>query len=176
MKARDVRSMVDTGSHMGLCLQNMAGGGSRALRRVLAAARRGIIGGRYGGNSGAANARGCACESRQQDRGDIHRRHHVRRDRRSFSRRADRHARRLSFSGYAFASSSQATSAAFGPMPPCCPVTRSQSLRSSISIRRRSVFTTMTDRMAAITIGILCVTLINDVFGSPPVWRGLDRG
>src|SRR5258705_4908586 len=33
----------------------------------------------------------------------------------------------------------------------------------------------MTDRMAAIVIGILCVTLINDVFGSPPVWRGLDR-
>ena len=37
------------------------------------------------------------------------------------------------------------------------------------------VFTTMTDRVAAITIGILCVTLINDLFGSPPVWRGLDR-
>jgi len=33
----------------------------------------------------------------------------------------------------------------------------------------------MTDRMAAIAIGILCVTLINDVFGSPPVWSGLDR-
>src|SRR5260370_12082443 len=33
----------------------------------------------------------------------------------------------------------------------------------------------MTAGMAAITIGILCVTLINDVFGSPPVWRGLDR-
>src|SRR6266403_423879 len=29
--------------------------------------------------------------------------------------------------------------------------------------------------MAAIAIGILCVTLINDIFGSPPVWRGLDR-
>ncbi len=39
----------------------------------------------------------------------------------------------------------------------------------------QNVFTTMTDRMAAITIGILCVTLINDVFGSPPVWRGLGR-
>ena len=39
----------------------------------------------------------------------------------------------------------------------------------------QKVFTTMTDRVAAITIGILCVTLINDVFGSPPVWRGLDR-
>jgi uncharacterized membrane protein YccC len=39
----------------------------------------------------------------------------------------------------------------------------------------QNVFTTMTDRMAAITIGILCVTLINDVFGSPPVWNGLDR-
>jgi Fusaric acid resistance protein family len=39
----------------------------------------------------------------------------------------------------------------------------------------QNVFTTMTDRMAAITIGILCVTLINDVFGSPSVWRGLDR-
>jgi uncharacterized membrane protein YccC len=39
----------------------------------------------------------------------------------------------------------------------------------------QNVFTTMTDRMAAITVGILCVTLINDVFGSPPVWRGLDR-
>jgi uncharacterized membrane protein YccC len=39
----------------------------------------------------------------------------------------------------------------------------------------QNVFTTMTDRMAAIMIGILCVTLINDVFGSPPVWRGLDR-
>jgi uncharacterized membrane protein YccC len=39
----------------------------------------------------------------------------------------------------------------------------------------QNVFTTMTDRMAAIAIGILCVTLINDVFGSPPVWRGLDR-
>jgi uncharacterized membrane protein YccC len=38
----------------------------------------------------------------------------------------------------------------------------------------QNVFTTMTDRMAAIAIGILCVTLINDVFGSPPVWRGLD--
>src|ERR1700675_2272828 len=39
----------------------------------------------------------------------------------------------------------------------------------------QNLFTTMTDRMAAITIGILCVTLINDVFGSPPVWRGLNR-
>jgi uncharacterized membrane protein YccC len=39
----------------------------------------------------------------------------------------------------------------------------------------QNVFTTMTDRMAAITIGILCVTLINDIFGSPPVWRGLNR-
>src|SRR6266849_10940589 len=39
----------------------------------------------------------------------------------------------------------------------------------------QNVFTTMTDRMAAITIGILSVTLINDVFGSPPVWRELDR-
>jgi uncharacterized membrane protein YccC len=39
----------------------------------------------------------------------------------------------------------------------------------------QNVFTTMTDRMAAIAIGILCVTLINDVFGSPPVWQGLDR-
>ncbi len=39
----------------------------------------------------------------------------------------------------------------------------------------QNVFTTMTDRMAAIAIGILCVTLINDVFGSPPVWTGLDR-
>jgi uncharacterized membrane protein YccC len=39
----------------------------------------------------------------------------------------------------------------------------------------QNVFTTMTDRMAAIAIGILCVTLINDVFGSPPVWRELDR-
>ncbi len=39
----------------------------------------------------------------------------------------------------------------------------------------QNVFTTMTNRMAAITIGILCVTLINDVFGSPPVWRELDR-
>jgi uncharacterized membrane protein YccC len=39
----------------------------------------------------------------------------------------------------------------------------------------QNVFTTMTDRMAAITIGILCVTLINDVFGWPPVWRELER-
>src|ERR1700758_4738859 len=39
----------------------------------------------------------------------------------------------------------------------------------------QNVFTTMTDRMAAIAIGILCVTLINDVFGSPPVWRELNR-
>ena len=39
----------------------------------------------------------------------------------------------------------------------------------------QNVFTTMTDRVAAIAIGILCVTLINDVFGSPPVWRELDR-
>src|SRR5258708_14409819 len=39
----------------------------------------------------------------------------------------------------------------------------------------QNVFTTMTDRMASIAIGILCVTLINDVFGSPPVWRELDR-
>jgi uncharacterized membrane protein YccC len=39
----------------------------------------------------------------------------------------------------------------------------------------QKVFATMTDRVAAITIGILCVTLINDLFGSPPVWRGLDR-
>ena len=39
----------------------------------------------------------------------------------------------------------------------------------------QNVFTTMTDRMAAIAIGILCVTLINDVFGSPPVWPGLER-
>ena len=39
----------------------------------------------------------------------------------------------------------------------------------------QKVFTTMTDRVAAITIGILCVTLINDLFGSPPVWLGLER-
>src|ERR1700745_369615 len=39
----------------------------------------------------------------------------------------------------------------------------------------QKVFTTMTDRVAAITIGILCVTLINDLFGSPPVWIGLER-
>src|SRR6266849_4417724 len=39
----------------------------------------------------------------------------------------------------------------------------------------QKVFTTMTDRVAAITIGILCVTLINDLFGSPSVWIGLER-
>src|SRR6266576_2573522 len=39
----------------------------------------------------------------------------------------------------------------------------------------QKVFATMTDRVAAITIGILCVTLINDLFGSPPVWLGLER-
>lgn len=39
----------------------------------------------------------------------------------------------------------------------------------------QNVFTTMTDRVAAITIGILCVTLVNDLLGSPPVWQGLDR-
>src|SRR3954451_9268860 len=39
----------------------------------------------------------------------------------------------------------------------------------------QKVFTTMTDRVAAITIGILCVTLINDLFGTPPVWPGLER-
>ncbi len=39
----------------------------------------------------------------------------------------------------------------------------------------QKVFATMTDRVAAITIGILCVTLINDLFGSPPVWFGLER-
>jgi len=39
----------------------------------------------------------------------------------------------------------------------------------------QKVFTTMTDRVAAITIGIICVTLINDLFGSPPVWLGLER-
>lgn len=39
----------------------------------------------------------------------------------------------------------------------------------------QKVFATMTDRVAAITIGILCVTLINDLFGSPPVWPGLER-
>src|SRR6266404_2821634 len=39
----------------------------------------------------------------------------------------------------------------------------------------QNVFTTITDRMAASAIGILCVTLINDVFGSPSVWRELDR-
>ena len=39
----------------------------------------------------------------------------------------------------------------------------------------QDVFTTMTDRVAAITIGILCVTIINDLFGSPSVWSGLDR-
>ncbi|UXN58621.1 FUSC family protein [Phyllobacterium zundukense] len=39
----------------------------------------------------------------------------------------------------------------------------------------QNVFTTMTDRVAAITIGILCVTIINDLFASPSVWSGLDR-
>jgi len=39
----------------------------------------------------------------------------------------------------------------------------------------QKVFTTMTNRVAAITIGILCVTLINDLFGSPAVWPGLER-
>jgi uncharacterized membrane protein YccC len=41
---------------------------------------------------------------------------------------------------------------------------------------QQNAFTTMTARMAAIAIGILCVTLISDVFGSPPVWSGLDGG
>ena len=39
----------------------------------------------------------------------------------------------------------------------------------------QNVFTTMTDRVAAIAIGILCVTIVNDLFGSPSVWSGLDR-
>src|SRR6266699_1925825 len=39
----------------------------------------------------------------------------------------------------------------------------------------QKVFATMTDRVAAITIGILCVTLINDLFGSPPGWPTLER-
>ena len=39
----------------------------------------------------------------------------------------------------------------------------------------QSVFTAMTDRVAAITIGILSLTIINDLFSSPPVWRGVDR-
>jgi uncharacterized membrane protein YccC len=39
----------------------------------------------------------------------------------------------------------------------------------------QNVFDTMTDRVAAIAIGILCVTMINDVLGSPSVWSGLDR-
>jgi uncharacterized membrane protein YccC len=39
----------------------------------------------------------------------------------------------------------------------------------------QKVFATMTNRVAAITIGILCVTLINDLFGSPAVWPGLER-
>ena len=39
----------------------------------------------------------------------------------------------------------------------------------------QNVFTTMTDRVAAITIGILCATIINDLLGSPSVWSGLDR-
>src|SRR4051794_28326036 len=56
LQARDIRAWY-TYSHMGPCLQNLAGGGSRALRRVLAAAWWGIICGRYGGNSGAAGAR-----------------------------------------------------------------------------------------------------------------------
>jgi hypothetical protein len=38
-----------------------------------------------------------------------------------------------------------------------------------------SVFTAMTDRVAAITIGIPSLTMINDLFSSPPVWRGVDR-
>jgi uncharacterized membrane protein YccC len=38
----------------------------------------------------------------------------------------------------------------------------------------QNVFTAMTNRVAAITIGIICVTSVNDLFGSPPVWRGLD--
>jgi uncharacterized membrane protein YccC len=39
----------------------------------------------------------------------------------------------------------------------------------------QNVFATMTDRLASITIGILCVTIINDLFGSSSVWSGLDR-
>src|ERR1700692_556247 len=39
----------------------------------------------------------------------------------------------------------------------------------------QKVVATMTDRVAAITIGIFCVTLINDLFGSPAVWPGLER-
>jgi uncharacterized membrane protein YccC len=39
----------------------------------------------------------------------------------------------------------------------------------------QNVFNTMTDRVAAISIGILCVTIINDLFGSPAAWSGLDR-
>jgi uncharacterized membrane protein YccC len=39
----------------------------------------------------------------------------------------------------------------------------------------QNVFTAMTNRVAAITIGIICVTLVNDLFGSPSIWRGFDR-
>src|SRR5216683_1077902 len=130
----------NTGSHMGLCPQNLAGGGSRALCSFLAAAWRGIIGGRYGGNSGAADALLgafvcwiCICVFVA-----------------SYLRGYQAYAAVLS--GYTVA------------------------IIALVNIDTpQNVFTTMTDRMAAIMIGILCVTLINDVFGSPPVWSGLDR-
>jgi hypothetical protein len=70
----------------------------RALRSVLVAAWRRIIGGRHAGNSGAADARVGAYQSGQQDRGDTYRRYHVGRERRPFfpanQRRDDRYAAR----------------------------------------------------------------------------------
>ena len=152
----------------------MAGSGSRALRGVLAAAWRSIIGCSDCRYPGAANSRGCAGESRQQDRCDVYRRHDVHRDRRSLPRRACRPARGIHFwmCVCVFVASYFRGFRAYAAVLSGYTV----GIITVVNIDTpQKVFTTMTDRVAAITIGILCVTLINDLFGSPPVWPGLER-
>jgi hypothetical protein len=148
----------------------MAGGGSRALHRVLAAAWRSIIGGRYGGNLGAVDARVGTCQT------------------------ANRIAailigatmsvviaglfpgERIGMIGAyvcwicicAFVASYFRGYQAYAAVLSGYAV----AIIALVNIDTpQNVFTTMTDRMAAITIGILCVTLINDVFGMVAPFR-----
>jgi len=154
---------------MGTCAAHMAGSGDRALRGVLAAAWRSVIGRSDCRYPGAADSRGRAGESRQQDCRDVHRRRDVNRNRRSLP--GERVGLLAAFILWmcvcVFVASYFRGFRAYAAVLSGYTV----GIITVVNIDTpQMVFTTMTNRVAAITIGILCVTLINDLFGSPPVW------
>ncbi len=152
----------------------MAGSGDCALRGVLAAAWRSIVGRCDGRYPGTAHTWGRTGESCQQDCRNVHRRCDVNRNRRSLP--GERVGLLAAFILWmcvcVFVASYFRGFRAYAAVLSGYTV----GIITVVNIDTpQKVFTTMSDRVAAITIGILCVTLINDLFGSPPVWPGLER-